>query len=67
MTPSRIVWRKSSFSVNGSDCVELADATGSVLMRDSKHPDDGYLVFTGNEVAAFVASAKMGELDDLML
>jgi hypothetical protein len=34
-------------------------------MRDSKHPDAGHLTFSRSEVAALVAAAKAGELDDL--
>jgi hypothetical protein len=60
-------WRKSSFSSdNGGDCVELADLRGGeVGLRDSKHPEQGHLVFTRSEIAAWVAGAKAGEFDDL--
>jgi hypothetical protein len=61
-TPS---WRKSSYSVNGTACVELAGADDAVLLRDSKHPDQGHLTFTKAELAAFVAGCKDGEFDDL--
>jgi hypothetical protein len=66
MTPTPNTWRTSSYSVNGSDCVELATSASSVLVRDSKHPDAGHLTFTPGEVAALIASAKAGELDDLV-
>jgi hypothetical protein len=34
-----ISWRKSSFSSNGSACVEVAHAPVGVLVRDSKNTD----------------------------
>jgi hypothetical protein len=35
-------WRKSTRSGgNGGDCVEVADATGRVLVRDTKDHDNG--------------------------
>ena len=32
-------WRKSSHSTGGNDCVEIAQAGTSCLVRDSKNPD----------------------------
>jgi hypothetical protein len=58
-------WRKSSYSTAGSNCVELATAGNDVLLRDSKHPEHGHLTFTGTELAALIAAARAGELDDL--
>ena len=58
-------WRKSSFSAQNVACVELADAGDIILMRDSKHPDGGHLTLTRGELAALVAAARAGELDDL--
>jgi hypothetical protein len=59
-------WRKSSYTAGGNNCVELATAgDDDVLMRDSKHPDQGHLTFSRSELAALVAAARAGELDDL--
>jgi hypothetical protein len=58
-------WRKSSYSVGTQNCVELADNGDALLVRDSKHPTGGHLSFTRSELAALVAAAKVGELDDL--
>jgi hypothetical protein len=58
-------WRKSSYSDNTQNCVELADAGSVVLVRDSKHPEAGHLALVRAEAAALVAAAKAGELDDL--
>jgi hypothetical protein len=60
-----LAWRKSSYSADATNCVELADAGDTCLMRDSKHPDQGHLTFTSAELGALVAAAKAGELDDL--
>ena len=36
-------WRKSSHSTGGNDCVEVAQAGTSWLVRDSKDPDGARL------------------------
>jgi hypothetical protein len=64
MTP-KPRWRKSGFSGPAQNCLELADLGDAVLMRDSKHPDAGHLTFTRSELAALVAAARAGELDEL--
>jgi hypothetical protein len=59
-------WRKSSYSVNGANCVEIADTGANICVRDSKHPEHGHLRFTRSELAAFIAAASAGELDYLL-
>jgi hypothetical protein len=59
-------WRKSSYSVNGTQCVELAEAGRAVWVRDSKRPGHGHLAFSRSELAAFVAACRAGEYDDLV-
>jgi hypothetical protein len=59
-------WRKSSHSGTSMNCVELAAAGADVLLRDSKHPEAGHLTFARAELAALVAAARVGELDDLL-
>jgi hypothetical protein len=59
-------WRKSSYSSGSQNCVELAETgAAAVFVRDSKHPEQGHLTFARAELAALVAAAKAGELDDL--
>jgi hypothetical protein len=58
-------WRKSSFSADQGDCVELAETADGIAVRNSKRPDGGTLTFTRAELAAFLAGAKAGEFDDL--
>lgn len=50
-------WRKSSYSANGNgDCVELAVLPdGQVGIRDSNHPERGYLSVTRSELQAWIA------------
>lgn len=64
--PIDLTWRKSSFSgANGGDCVEIADAGASLLVRNSKQLAAGEIPFTRSELAAFIAGCKAGEFDDL--
>ncbi|MEV6302448.1 DUF397 domain-containing protein [Actinoplanes sp. NPDC051861] len=43
---SDAVWRKSSRSVGGGECVEVAVKGGEVAVRDSKSPDGPMLIFS---------------------
>lgn len=54
---SRPAWRTSTRSSNGEKCVEVAPCTGGVIMRDSKHPDNGTIVFPHAAWAAFLREA----------
>ncbi|MFE7194451.1 DUF397 domain-containing protein [Kitasatospora sp. NPDC057541] len=56
-------WRKSSFSGNNNNCVEIAAADGSQAVRDSKAPDGPALVFTSVAWGAFIGSVKAGEFE----
>jgi hypothetical protein len=44
----------------------MATAGDAIWLRDSKNPDGGHLTFTRSELAALVAAARAGELDDLL-
>lgn len=41
MDLTRAAWRKSSYSSGGSNCVEVANMTSIVAVRDSKNPAGG--------------------------
>ena len=56
-------WRKSTFSANGSTCVEVArNVPGVVAVRDSKNPEGPKLAFSPEEWQAFAAGIRAGEL-----
>jgi hypothetical protein len=57
------VWRKSSRSGAQNSCVELADLSDAIAVRDSKNPDGAKLAFTRREWDAFAARVKSGRLD----
>jgi hypothetical protein len=62
MTNTR--WRKSSYSSgNGGNCVEVADLSGAVAVRDSKNPAGGILRFSPGEWRGFLTAVKRNELD----
>jgi hypothetical protein len=51
--PSKPTWRKSSFSADQGNCVEIAREGRSVLMRDSRDPDI-VLAFSAARWSAFL-------------
>lgn len=63
-------WFKSSFSAEGTCCVEVRSGNDVVYVRDSKHGRQyggdvvgTVLSFTREEWRAFVEGAKAGEFD----
>lgn len=64
MDLTRADWRKSTFSSNNGNCVEVAaNIPGIVAVRDSKNPDGAVLAVTADEWSAFVAGLKTGQFD----
>ncbi|MBA4863810.1 DUF397 domain-containing protein [Streptomyces sp. PSKA54] len=62
-----VVWRKSHHSNPEGNCVELAELPdGSIAVRNSRHPAGPALVYTGDEIAAFVRGVKDGDFDGLL-
>ncbi|MBB6122266.1 DUF397 domain-containing protein [Nocardiopsis algeriensis] len=53
----QLVFRKSSYSGQGPDCVEVAELPRGAAIRDSKHPDAGHLPFPADEWAGFLSAA----------
>ncbi|HEY8472031.1 MAG TPA: DUF397 domain-containing protein [Natronosporangium sp.] len=60
-------WQKSRRSNPSGNCVELATLPdGGVAVRNSRHPDGPALIYTREEIAAFLAGARDGEFDHLV-
>ncbi|MDA3625854.1 DUF397 domain-containing protein [Saccharopolyspora oryzae] len=59
-------WRKSRHSGAVGNCVELAPVDGGVAVRNSRFPEGPALVYSRDELAAFLHGAKDGEFDDLI-
>lgn len=59
-----IAWRKSSYSGTGGgtsgDCVELADLTAAIGLRDSKDPGAGHLSLSRESLKTLVENIKTG-------
>ncbi|MEU5566962.1 DUF397 domain-containing protein [Micromonospora musae] len=61
-------WRKSRRSNPSGNCVELAELPGGrgVAVRNSRYPDGPALIYTVDEIAAFVLGARDGDFDHLI-
>jgi hypothetical protein len=56
------IWRKSSYSNMGGNCVEVAgNLRGVVAVRDSKDPHGPALVFSPAGWDAFTTSVRSGD------
>jgi hypothetical protein len=56
-------WRKSSYSSDDGNCVEVADHGAHRAVRDSKDPTGPVLIFTATEWSSFTAGVQAGEFD----
>jgi Domain of unknown function (DUF397) len=57
---TRAQWRKSSYSGNSGNCVEVADLGDTVAVRDSKKKNGPVLVLQLAEWQAFVRQVRSG-------
>ncbi|AUS79743.1 DUF397 domain-containing protein [Actinoalloteichus sp. AHMU CJ021] len=55
-------WRKSSYSGNSAQCVEVGRAADLTAVRDTKNRGGGMLVVDRDTFAAFLAAVKSGRL-----
>ena len=58
-----MTWRKSSYSSDDGNCVEVADFDTHCAVRDSMNPTGPALMFTATEWALFTAGVRAGEFD----
>ncbi|MET9542127.1 DUF397 domain-containing protein [Streptomyces sp. NPDC006553] len=56
-------WRKSSYSGDtGGNCIEVADLTAHIAVRDSKNPEGPAFLATPAAFTAFVSAAVEGRI-----
>lgn len=53
-------FRKSSYSSSHDNCVEVADLPTGAAVRDSKHPEAGFLPVGASEWAVFTRLVATG-------
>ncbi|WP_344362360.1 DUF397 domain-containing protein [Streptomyces gobitricini] len=62
-----VAWTKSKRSNATGNCVELAALPGDrVAVRNSRDPHGPALIYTRDEIAAFVAGARDGDFDSVL-
>ncbi|MFF3322413.1 DUF397 domain-containing protein [Streptomyces sp. NPDC002889] len=64
---SAVTWIKSSHSNATGNCVEMAVLPGGhIAVRNSRDPQGPALVYTRDEMAAFMEGARVGDFDSLI-
>lgn len=58
---NELVFKKSSYSAHGQNCVEVADLPWGAAVRDSKNPSKGHFPFPSAEWTAFLRSARTSQ------
>jgi hypothetical protein len=63
-----LTWQKSGRSNPSGNCVEMAELPGGggIAVRNSRDPDGPALIYTLDEIAAFLAGARDGDFDNLV-
>ena len=64
MDLARARWRRSSHSGTDTNCVEVAEFSHLVAVRDSKNPTGPALTFSPAAWASFVTTLKQGAAAD---
>ena len=65
---SNVRWRKSRRSNPSGNCVELAklpDGSG-IAVRNSRDPEGPALIYTAEEIEAFILGARDGDFDSFV-
>jgi Domain of unknown function (DUF397) len=55
-------WRKSSYSGQGANCLEVASVREGTAVRDSKNPAGPVLRFPADSWRAFIGAVKSGRI-----
>jgi hypothetical protein len=55
---SQPVWRVATYTGGNGNCVEVADATRVVLVRDTKDREGGMLAFSADAWQRFTSKLK---------
>ncbi|MER7848090.1 DUF397 domain-containing protein [Kitasatospora sp. NPDC096077] len=64
--PADATWRKSSYSAQQGQCVEVAPGfPGLVPVRDSKDPNGPQLAFPAGAWHSFLTAVRSGEFGDV--
>jgi hypothetical protein len=63
-----LTWQKSRRSNPSGNCVEMAELPdgAGIAIRNSRHPDGPALIYTPDEIAAFILGARDGDFDNLV-
>lgn len=63
-----VMWRKSGRSNASGSCVEIAELPdgAGIAVRNSRDPDGPILIYTVQEIVAFVLGARDGDFDHLI-
>lgn len=60
-------WRKSTHSGQIGNCIEATSLdSGDIALRNSRYPSGAILIFSRDEMAAFLAGAKNGEFNEVV-
>jgi hypothetical protein len=65
---SGVAWQKSRRSNPSGNCVEMAPLPGGagIAVRNSRDPDGPALIYTVDEIEAFILGARDGDFDNLI-
>jgi hypothetical protein len=63
-----VTWQKSRRSNPSGNCVEMAELPngGGIAVRNSRDPEGPALIYTLDEIAAFIDGARDGDFDNLL-